>query len=314
MKACSIEVGLSMVDDKTAELVKKIRKAWKTSDDKRDAGLPHDIPNVKRIDNIQYGSDRNWNLLDLYSSENVSGKLPVIINVHGGAWIYGTKATYQYYGLGLAKRGFAFVNPSYKLGPDVQFPVELDQVNQYVHWVDENADKYNLDRNNVFMVGDSAGGNLVEQYVACLTNSKYRKKFGYDLTNLKFKAVALNSPATFLFESGILSVEPFAKAVSAYFTPEVMAKPETKDLMQVENYITKDFLPTFLTTANRDPIHDCAARLDGFLKAKGVEEVYKSFGDDQHPEPHVFLINQKDDLAKRANDEEAEFFKKHMKK
>ncbi|MBN7276083.1 alpha/beta hydrolase [Lactobacillus acetotolerans] len=302
-----------MVDDKIVKAVKDIRKSWKASDDKRDAGLPHDIPNVRRIDNVQYGSDRNWNLLDIYLPENVSGKLPVIINIHGGDWIYGTKSTYQYYGLGLAKRGFAFVNPSFKLGPDVQFPGELDQINQYIHWVDENADKYNFDRNNVFLVADSSGGNLAEEYVTCLTNPKYRDKFGYDLTNLKFRAVALNSPVTFVLECGILAVGPLAEPASAYFTPEVMAKSETKDLMQVENYITKDFLPTFLTTANQDPLHDCAARLDGFLKAKGVEEVYKSFGDDKHPEPHVFIINQKDSLANKANDEEIEFFKKHMK-
>lgn len=303
-----------MVDDKTVEAVKQIRKAWKSNDDKRDAGLPHDIPNVKRIDNVQYGSDENWNLLDLYLPENVAGKLPVIVNIHGGDWIYGTKATYQYYGLGLAKRGFAFVNPSFKLGPDVQFPAELDQVNQYMHWVDKNADKYNFDRNNVFIVGDSSGGSIAEEYVTCLTNPDYCKKFGYDLPNLKFRAVALNSPVTFVIETGILAAGPLAKPASGYFTPEVMAKPETNDELEVENYITKDFLPTFLTTANQDPLHDCAARLDGFLKAKGVEEVYKSYGDDQHPEPHVFIINQKDSLANKANDEEIEFFTKHIKK
>ena len=100
----------------------------------------------------------------------------------------------------------------------------------------------------------------------------------------------------------------------AYFDPEVMKDEKNQDLINVEKYITSDFLPTFISTANQDFIHDCAVRLDGFLRAKGIDVIQKSWGDEKHPEPHVFLINQKDDLAKEANDEEADFFKKHMVK
>ena len=99
----------------------------------------------------------------------------------------------------------------------------------------------------------------------------------------------------------------------AYFKPDVMDE-KNRDLLNVEKYITEDFLPTFISTANQDFIHDCAVRLDGFLRAKGIEVIQKSWGDEKHPEPHVFLINQKDELAKDANDEEAAFFKKHINK
>lgn len=209
----------------------------------------------------------------------------------------------------MAKRGFAFVNPNYKLGPEVSFPEELNQVDKYIHWVADHADEYNLDKDNVFLVGDSAGGQMAEQYTVALTNPTYRQKLGYSLTDLKFRAVGLNSPATFMLDPGLVG-----GATTAYFKPEIMAKPEMKDLLNVEKYITKNFLPTFISTANQDFIHDCAVRLDGFLRAKDVEVIQKSWGDEKHPEPHVFLINQKDDLAKEANDEEAEFFRKHLNK
>ncbi len=294
---------------KLMDMVMKIRHDWKASDDKRDEGLPHDIPEVKRIDNLQYGKDPKWNLLDLYLPKNIKGKLPVIIQIHGGGWVYGTKETYQYYGLGMAKRGFAFVNPNYILAPQSHFPEELDQVDEYVHWVAEHADEYNLDKNNVFLIGDSAGGQMAEQYNAILTNPEYRAKFGYTLTDLKFRAVALNSPATFM-----LDPEMKMGITAVYFNPQIMQDPEKQDMLNVEKYITKDYLPTFISTANQDMIHDCAVRLDGFLRAKGVEVIQKSWGDEKHPEGHVFLINQKDALAKEANDEEAAFFRKHMVK
>lgn len=239
--------------------VKKFRQAAKANDDKRDAGLAHDVAGVKRIDNLQYGKDHKWNSLDLYLPENEQDKIPVIINIHGGGWIYGTKETYQYYGLGMAKRGFAFVNPNYVLAPQSKFPQVLNQVNEYIHWVDQHADEYHLDRDNVFLVGDSAGGQMAEQYAAILTNSAYRRKFGYSLTKLKFRAIALNSPATFMLDPGMMS-----GITLAYFDPQIMRKPEMQDLINVEKYIGSSFLPTFITTANRDFIHDCAVRLDGF--------------------------------------------------
>lgn len=103
--------GINMTD--TMEEVLEMRRMCKKSDDARDAGLPREVPGVRRIDDLSYGPDPKWHLLDLYLPENVEGKIPVIINVHGGGYCYGTKETYQFYGLNLAAHGFAFVNPNY---------------------------------------------------------------------------------------------------------------------------------------------------------------------------------------------------------
>ena len=64
------------------------------------------------------------------------------------------------------------------LAPEnAEFPDELDDVDRYMHWVDDHAEEYRLDRNNVFIVGDSAGGQMAEQYVTILTNPDYAKLF-----------------------------------------------------------------------------------------------------------------------------------------
>lgn len=296
-----------VVDEKTKAGILKIREEWKQSDDQRDAGLPTEVPEVKRINNLAYGPDPKWNLLDLYLPQKVTGKIPVIISIHGGGWCYGTKETYQFYGLGLAKRGFAFVNPNYRLAPDVVFPAELDDVDRYIHWVAAHADEYNLDKKNVFLVGDSAGGQMAEQYTAILQNGQYRQKFGYQLTDLKFRAVALNSAAVFLLDPGVIS-----GAVKGYFTDEILKTQ--RDLLDTEKYINENFLPTFISTANKDFIRDLSIKFDGFLTGKKVEHVFKEYGDQKHPRPHVFLINQKDQIASQANEAEISFFKKFIEK
>lgn len=52
--------------DKVKRIVEEYRVGCKKSDDSRDSGLPHDIPEVERIDDLPYGPDKNWNTLDVY--------------------------------------------------------------------------------------------------------------------------------------------------------------------------------------------------------------------------------------------------------
>ena len=294
-----------MVSQETLTAILEMRTLFKQGDDKRDAGLDPNPQGVIRYDNLAYGPDPKWHLLDLYLPQNASGKVPLIINIHGGGWCYGTKETYQFYGLNLAQHGFAFLNPNYRLAPAVSFPGQLDDVNRYIHWISEHAAEYNLDTNNVFLVGDSAGGQMAEQYITLLTNPEFRKLFGYELPQLKFRAAALNSAAVFVTDPGMIT-----GAVTGYFTAEVLATKA--ELLATEKYITKDFLPVYLSTANKDFIHDQTIKFAGFLEAKGVEYVCKSFGNQDHPEPHVFLMNQRDELAKQCNEEELAFFKAHL--
>lgn len=289
------------------QAVEQMRASSKQHDDLRDADLPTEIPEVERINDLSYGPDPKWHLLDIYLPKKRQGKVPVIISIHGGGWVYGTKETYQFYGMGLAKEGFAFVNFNYRLAPEVQFPSELDDVNRLMHWVGEHGAEYDLDTDNVFFVGDSAGGQMEEQYLAILTNSKFRQLFGYDLPKLTVRAAALNCGAYFMLTPGFTDDVP-----GAYFTPEAVAGK--KELLNTEEYLTKDLPPLFIMTANQDFLHDSAVRLDGYLLAKKIPHEIHIYGDPDHPRGHVFHCNQKDDLAKQCNLDELNFFRKYLNK
>ena len=110
-----------------------MRKEWKVNDARRDAGLttPDDI---QRFDNLLYGSDPVWNILDVYRPREKQGKLPVIVNIHGGGWVYGDKDLYQFYGMTLAQRGFAVVNFTYRLAPEAKYPAPLEDTNDVIGW------------------------------------------------------------------------------------------------------------------------------------------------------------------------------------
>ena len=101
------------------------------NDRKRDEGLttPEEI---LRYDNIPYGPDPWWHLMDIYRPRDAEGKIPVIIDVHGGGWVYGDKVLYSHYCMDLARRGFAVVNFNYRLAPRHRFPAGFQDMNDAV--------------------------------------------------------------------------------------------------------------------------------------------------------------------------------------
>lgn len=285
----------------------KLRKEWQASDDQRDAGLNPHPRDVKRIDNLTYGEHGVDNKLDLYFPAQYSGSLPVVINVHGGGYFYATKETYQFYGLMVARAGFAFVNFNYQRAPEVQYPSEINEVNQVFHWVARHDQEYNLDLNNVFIAGDSAGGQMAEQYIAAYTNPAYRQLLGFAKPKLVLRAGLLNCGCYFLERQW---AQP--SVIDAYFTPKVREKYHQQ--LQVENYITPAFLPVFVMTATNDMLRDTGVRFDQFLIDHQVRHCFKEYGNDNNPRGHVFHLNQKHDpLADQCNQDELNFLRAHIK-
>lgn len=295
------------MDNELLHQIKQMRALFKSADDRRDNGLPTEIPEVTRINNLRYGIDQKWNLLDLYLPKDYQGLIPVIVHVHGGGWCYGTKETYQFYGLHMAKLGFAFINFNYPLAPDVHFPAQLDCIDSVFHWLEENAKKYHLDTSNVFLSGDSAGAQIAEQYLTCLFNVNYREKFGYSLPAVTVKAATLNCGIYFLNLPGVLS-----GPMNAYFTPEIVKN--NADRLETEKYMTKDLPPIFIMTGNRDMLHDSSIRLDGYLLAKDIDHELHVYGDEEHPCQHVFHLDQRNPIADQCNADEAEFYRKYLGK
>lgn len=276
----------------------------KKSDDKRDAGLTTP-KEVERIDNILYGESTKWQILDLYRPKEYTGKLPVIVSVHGGGWVYGTKETYQFYCMDLAKRGFAVVNFTYRLSPKSKHPAAIEDTNSAFRWVLENADKYNLDINNIFAVGDSAGAQCLAIYACILTNPEYALKYPFKTPDgLCIKGMALNC--------GIYNAEKLRTVKSMR---DYLPKSNPQEILHditVIHFVTKDFPPSYVMTSNEDFLREEPDYLLPVFEEKGVRYEYKKYGDDEHLLYHVFHCNMRSEEAKIANDDECYFFKSLM--
>jgi acetyl esterase/lipase len=114
----------------------------------------------KHLD-IAYSDESISQKLDIYLPDTFFGKLPVIVSIHGGAFMFGDKADGQVVPmLEGVRRGYAVISINYRLSEESKFPSQINDVKTAIRWIKANAEKYQLDSTKIALWGGSAGGNL----------------------------------------------------------------------------------------------------------------------------------------------------------
>ena len=302
---CDRQIGRDLMTSASKRLIKMSTKA----DAKRDSGLtiPEDIEYIR---DLPYGEENRFHSLDVcYPKEvNPIEKIPVIVSVHGGGYVYGSKKVYQFYCADLAKRGFAVVNFNYRLAPYYHFPDPILDIDDVLKWVYDNSKIYPFDTENVFLLGDSAGAQLACQYGVIYTNEEYRKLFDLSLPHLTIRALGLNCGMYDLYKSAKKGGK--RGCFKDYFGGEPLKQYGEK--LKVLEYLTKDFPPSYILSAKGDYMRVFAEPMAAFLDEKGVENDKKIYGD--RKTGHVFHVNVRSDIGREANDDEIAFFKKYLVK
>lgn len=292
------------------EEIQKMRRQWAEGDAIRDAGLT--VPEgLQRFCDISYGDDP-LQVLDVYLPEGSKTPLPTIISIHGGGWFYGDKELYSHYCMGLATRGFAVVNFSYRLAPEHKYPAPLEDCCSVLSWVQQHGAQYHIDLNNLFLVGDSAGGQLCCQLGILLSNPGYAALFSFrPPEGIRINACALNCGCYFIPLSRFISPKRMGILLEAYFPEDYL--PLVPQL-RIRKYLTRDFPPAFVMTAKNDYLRFMARPMDRLLKCRGVESVLRIYGTRKQKDiGHVFHLNCRSQLARQCNDQQCDFFRQHLK-
>ena len=111
--------------------------------------------------NIKYSVANNYeSKLDLYKPAAAKTPVPVVMMIHGGGWVAGSKEGSTLYVLPYLQMGFAVVNVEYRLGKVSLAPAAVEDCLCALHWIGRNAEKYHFDLTKVIVTGGSAGGHL----------------------------------------------------------------------------------------------------------------------------------------------------------
>lgn len=96
----------------------------------------------------------------VYRPRSAAAPLPVLIDVHGGAWSAYDRTAGALYDRALAARGFAVVAVDFRQGPEHQHPAASRDVAGAVRWVRLHARRLGVDAARIGRVGSSSGGHL----------------------------------------------------------------------------------------------------------------------------------------------------------
>lgn len=282
----------------------------KKQDDKRIATLT--MPDgVFESNNHEYIPDGNkYHQLDVYYPENAKEKLPVIIDIHGGGWMYGDKELNKPYCLTLAKRGNVVFNISYRLFPEATPDEQLRDISKALKWIYDNLDNYPVNKDSICLTGDSAGGMLAFFTAMLSVSEKLRVAYDIEDFNLTFNAVGLTSPVPYMDNGSVISV----------YTRHILGGRKYKK-QKWAPYVNADKVialgkmpPTFLVTSSGDTVAlkqtlETAKLIENSGTPCRLMNWDKFEGKDL---PHVFSVIYPDsEPSRKTIDEMLSFFKKH---
>lgn len=133
------------------------------------------LPPAAEVEGVRsYRDVEFWNIpgfrpltLDLHLPVAADGPVPLIIYVHGGAWLFGTRTVFSPVYLGLAdpfadmvRAGFAVASLDYRMSGEATWPAALHDIAAGFRYVVARADELGIDASRTAAWGESAGGHL----------------------------------------------------------------------------------------------------------------------------------------------------------
>lgn len=86
---------------------------------------------------------------------------PVLLLIHGGAWVAGNLNTHDNLARYLSSQAKAIVvSVEYLNAPEGKFPLSLEQCYDALTWIFEHGSEFSANTKKIAVVGDSAGGNM----------------------------------------------------------------------------------------------------------------------------------------------------------
>lgn len=242
-----------------------------------------------KINDLQYASVYPNSFLDLYLPVDCGEKVPILLYAHGGGFLFCGKDSGDAYANGtefdpddkdsgfhgivkqMLEMGIAVASMEYALAPEYRFPVQIKQMDQAIDYIKTNADTYALDLNRLFLMGSSAGADMVEIYAAALGNEEYAHILGLS----QMAASIEDIKGVIIDESALTKDAP--KEVNANILDQIWFGTDNLDDCQGKKVSfvpdnIKSFPPSFINCSTEEVwFYDSTYPLYQVLQERGIE-------------------------------------------
>lgn len=212
--------------------------------------------------------------LDLYLPQS-DKPLPLIIWIHGGAWLAGSKT--DFVPLDCLTDGYAVASINYRLSQHAIFPAQIQDCKAAVRWLRANAQNYNLDPNHFGAWGFSAGGHLVALLGTAGDVNEFDVGENLSQSSSVQAVVDYFGPTDFLqmeahrLPNSMIHSEPDSPE-SKLIGGNIQDNPEKVACANPITYITSDDPPFFIVHGDNDPLvpHHQSELFEAALKKANV--------------------------------------------
>ena len=187
--------------------------------------------------------------LDLYIPKE-GRNFPLIIWVHGGAWMTGSKNLEAQVPLNYLREGYAVASIEYRFSQNALFPAQIEDCKAGVRWLRANAAKYKLNPDRFAAWGPSAGGHLVAMLGTTGNVKEFDVGENLNVSSRVQAVVDYFGPADLLQMSGHLGPgSPESNLIGG----AVKDNPGKANHASPVTYVTKDAPPFLIAHGDADP-------------------------------------------------------------
>ncbi len=193
------------------------------------------------------GARKGSTSLDVYSP--VKGKdHPVMIFVHGGAWVIGNKHRVELKPAAFVEKGYVFVSVNYRLHPQGTWKQQATDVAAAIGWVKMNIKKHGGSAENINIMGHSAGAHLA---ALVATDETYLKAENMKLSNLQSVILLDGAGYDIPLQIKTTDIRWFKNLMKKVFSTDEKVQQSASPISHIES---KKGIPPFLIlyVANRE--------------------------------------------------------------
>jgi len=235
------------------------------------------------INDLSYGDTYPNSFLDLMYPKVETGSLPVLLYFHGGGFLFGSKTSGDPLAAGnvagssflevIRDLGIVVANADYALAPEYRYPIQLEQVNDALKFLHDNAEIYGLDPHRIIIGGGSAGAILTEIFGLMLKDVSYAEKIGVKPT------IDPEDVKGLIIDEAPLCIrdyhnEDMDTMLGCWLGENDLLHADVTALLDVPDHLT-DYYPCFVSASNVQHFFpDAADKLVKVLEEKGIRYVY----------------------------------------
>lgn len=275
---------------------------------------------VSKVKDLSYESEYKKNNYDVYMPKDMGkSEYPTIIWVHGGAFVGGDKSGVDSFATMLASNGYIVLSMNYELAPEAKYPTPVKQLGEFYNHVSSIKKEYPIDDTQLFFAGDSAGAQIVSQFLAIQTNKEFADSIGFH------QVVSKDSIKGALLYCGPYDIDQLANSNKKSFTTFILNQAawsymgnrnyrdgeEVKEV-SIVNHITKDFPPSFITDGNTGSFEGHSRELAKRLQDNNVEAQTLFFPKEQYQTEHEYQFKLDTDPGSKALNDTLNFLESHL--